>query len=59
MEDINKLISTIHHKIDALILSDNIRKDKKALRDQVEKLKNMAYEIGYHEGLKQATKTRK
>ena len=58
MEDINELISKIHHKIDALILSDNIREDKKELREEVEKLKNMALDFGYYQGLQQARSTK-
>ena len=57
MEDINELISTIHHKIDALILSDNIREDKKALREEIERLKKMALDFGYYQGLQQSRST--
>ena len=57
MEDINELISTIHHKIDALILSDNIREDKKALREEIERLKKEALDFGYYQGFQQARST--
>jgi archaellum component FlaC len=58
MEDINEEINKIHNKIDALILSDNIRKSKKELREEVEKLKKMALDFGYYQGIQQARSTR-
>jgi len=58
MEDIKQLVAKIHHKIDSLILSDNIREDKKELREEVEKLKKMALDFGYYQGLQQARSTK-
>ena len=58
MEDINEIMNKIHSKIDALILSDNIREDKKALREEVERLKKEAIEFGYYHGLQQARSTK-
>ena len=54
MEDINEIMNKIHNKIDALILSDNIREDKKALREEIERLKKECLDFGYYQGLQQA-----
>ena len=58
MEDINELISKIHHKIDALILSNEITESKKELREEVERLKKECLDFGYYQGLQQAKSTK-
>lgn len=53
MDEINETVNKIHNKIDSLIFSNEIRESKKDLREEVEKLKKMALDFGYYEGLKQ------
>lgn len=53
MDEINETVNKIHNKIDSLIFSNEIRKSKKELREEVEKLKKMALAFGYYEGLKE------